>query len=193
MTMVVVKRCKDCVAEGVDPKGARKLAVDQHGRLRPGPRCVTHWRARKRELRTAAHNRRLEKNFELTPEQYWALYALQGGKCFGCGYATGKAKRLAVDHDHELALEHGHPPEKGCVRCVRALLCGQCNQIIGRLGVEALQRLILVLTDPPARRWLAIPPTMDGVTVDDAMEPEMAEALDGARPPWFDPGLENLG
>ena len=39
--------------------------------------------------------------------------------------------------------------------CVRALLCGPCNQIIGRLGVEALCRLIQVLTDPPARKWLA--------------------------------------
>ena len=63
-------------------------------------------------------------------------------------------KRLAVDHDHTLALEHGHDPKVGCIACVRALLCGPCNQTIGRLGVEALCRLIEVLVDPPARKWL---------------------------------------
>lgn len=163
MTTAIVKRCKDCVAEGIDPKGARKLAMKPDGQLQPGPRCITHHRARKRHLRDVAHGRRLESNFELTPEQYWALYALQGGKCFGCRRATGKTKRLAVDHDHELAAEHGHPPEKGCIRCVRALLCSPCNQIIGRLGVEALCRLIQVLTDPPARKWLAMPTEVEHI------------------------------
>lgn len=148
-------RCQDCVAEGVPTD--RKLATDRNGDLRPGPRCVTHWRSRKKTLSHTAHARRLAENYELTPEQYWALYAMQGGKCFGCQHATGKTKRLAVDHDHELALEHGHDPKKGCIHCVRCLLCGQCNQIIGRLGVEALCRLIQVLTDPPARKWLAMP------------------------------------
>lgn len=152
-TPVVV--CKDCKLEDITT--IRKLATKKDGSLQPGPRCVTHWRARRKVVSAAAHNRRLAENYQLTEEQYWALYAMQGGKCFGCQHATGKTKRLAVDHDHVLALEHGHDPKKGCIRCVRCLLCGQCNQIIGRLGVEALCRLIIVLTDPPARKWLAMP------------------------------------
>lgn len=147
------KRCKDCVAEGVTT--TRKLAVDRTGALRPGPRCVTHWRARRKFVSANAHASRLAANFELTPEQYWALYAMQGGKCFGCRRATGRTKRLAVDHDHE--CDRGHDPKKGCIYCVRCLLCGQCNQIIGRLDVAALLRLIEVLTDPPAKRWLVRP------------------------------------
>lgn len=145
--------CKDCRAEGIT--SIRKLATKADGSLQPGPRCVTHWRARRKIVRHAAHTKRIEKKFSLTGEQYWLLYACQGGKCFGCGYATGKTKRLAVDHDHDLAVEHGHPADQGCPKCVRALLCGPCNQTIGRLGVEALLRLIQVLTDPPARKWLA--------------------------------------
>lgn len=147
-------RCVDCVAEGITNK--RTMATKSDGSLQPGPRCVTHWRAQRKAQRHAAHAGRIAANYGLTPEQYWAIYALQNGKCFGCQRATGRTKRLAVDHDHELALEHGHDPKQGCVRCVRCLLCGQCNQIIGRLGVEALQRLIQVLTDPPARKWLNI-------------------------------------
>lgn len=168
-------RCVDCVAEGINT--ARKAAVDKNGDPRPGNRCVTHWRARRKTVSSAAHARRLEQNFEISAEIYQLLYVLQGGKCFGCQRATGKTKRLAVDHDHELALEHGHDPKKGCIRCIRCLLCGQCNQIIGRLGVEALCRLIQVLTDPPARKWLAIP--------DDTMPEGMAEALDVPDPENF--------
>lgn len=160
-------RCVDCVTEGVTT--ARKPALDKAGEPRPGSRCVTHWRGRKKAISAAAHGHRLEQNFEISAEIYWMLYALQGGKCFGCQHATGKTKRLAVDHDHELALEHGHDPKKGCIRCIRCLLCGQCNQIIGRLGVEALCRLIQVLTDPPARHWLVQPEIMTG---------EMTAALD---------------
>jgi len=149
-TAVVI--CKDCKAEGVTT--VRKPALDTHGNPRPGGRCVTHWRATKKARSVAAHGQRVEKNFGITAEQYWTLYAMQGGRCFGCRRATGATKRLAVDHDHELAKQHGHPIEQGCIRCCRALLCGPCNAIIGRLGVEALCRLIQVLTDPPARKWL---------------------------------------
>jgi hypothetical protein len=147
--------CKDCKAEGITT--VRKPALDRSGNPRPGQRCATHWRARRKLVSHNAHASRLAANFELTPEQYWALYALQNGRCFGCRKATGATKRLAVDHDHTLAEEHGHDPKKGCIRCVRALLCGPCNQIIGRLDIAALLRLIEVLTDPPARKWLAMP------------------------------------
>lgn len=180
----VADRCVDCVAEGLDPKGTRVLATKDDGSRQPGPRCVTHWRGRKKQVSAIAHGKRIEANFGLTSEQYWAIYEAQRGKCFGCQWATGKTKRLAVDHDHELALEHGHDPKMGCALCVRSLLCGPCNQILGRLGVEALCRLIQVLTDPPARKILAtltgepivIPPT--GVEVDDAMDPALDAPVD---------------
>lgn len=167
MTTAVVI-CKDCKAESLT--SVRKPALDAHGNPRPGNRCITHWRARKKTVSAAAHGRRLEQNFEISAEIYQVLYVLQGGKCFGCQRATGASKRLAVDHDHELALEHGHDPKKGCIRCIRCLLCGQCNQIIGRLDVAALCRLIEVLTDPPARKWLTMPDGLTNALMDLALD-----------------------
>jgi hypothetical protein len=100
-----------------------------------------------------AHARRVEKGYGITGEQYAAIYEAQGGKCYVCQRATGKVKALAVDHDHyrEGCL---HAPDVGCVMCVRALLCGPCNQTIGRLGTEALARAIMVITTRPAQAVL---------------------------------------
>jgi len=140
-----MKRCKDCVAEGVDA-------------IRPtpfsGPRCATHHRIVTAQRKLRAHERRTEITFGLSGTQYWALYEAQGGRCFICQWAKGTTKRLAVDHDHKKCGTH--PPEQGCIKCVRALLCGPCNQTIGRLGVEALRRAITVLTDPPAQQLLGV-------------------------------------
>lgn len=199
-------RCVDCLESGEDPKGARKLALKDDGTRQPGPRCVTHHRARRKDVSAQAHAKRIEATYELTHEQYWALYQAQDCRCFVCRKSTGKARRLAVDHDHLLALEHGHDPKQGCIRCIRALLCKRCNTLVGWLDVEALQRAIVLLTDPPARKILcpdepwspftedgrlstevaAIPPTLDGVVVDDVMDPELVEAIDDAGGDWID-------
>jgi len=79
----------------------------------------------------------VEKTYNLPADQYWALYAAQGGHCAICRVATGKTKRLAVDHHHDTEQ-------------VRGLLCGPYNLTIGRLGVEALVRAVNYLYDPPA-------------------------------------------
>lgn len=133
------RQCKDC-------------ETDRRPAPHPGPRCATHHRAWRRRSKDLAHARRLQSGFELTAERYAALKMWQGGKCWGCRRANGKTKHLAVDHDHNCPA--GHPPDRGCRECIRALLCGPCNQILGRLGVDALARLIEVLVDPPAQRFL---------------------------------------
>lgn len=180
-------RCVDCRAEGLDPKGHRVIATKDDGSAQPGPRCVSHWRDRKKHVSQAGHDRRIGENYELTPQQYNELYVAQDCRCFICRKSTGKARRLAVDHDHKLALEHGHDPAKGCVLCIRALLCKRCNTLVGWLDVEALQRAIVLLVDPPARKILttpvvgeptAIPPTMPGVEIDETMDPALIEAID---------------
>lgn len=139
--------CVDCLAEGRPPKKCMPVSPKV-----PGRRCLAHGRAFKRRQSEQAHEARLVSNFEITAEDYWLLYANQGGCCFVCRVATGKTKRLAVDHDHKCTA--GHDPKKGCHLCIRALLCGQCNQILGRYGLEKLRRFIEVLTDPPARKVL---------------------------------------
>lgn len=138
-----VVSCVDCIAEGVTTRrpitsGARK------------PRCATHTRAAKKRAKATAHARTVEATYGISGEQYWALYEAQGGKCAICQVATGKSKRLAVDHDHRCTADH--PPDRGCPQCIRGLLCSPCNVIIGRLGQDALVRALGYLLDPPALR-----------------------------------------
>lgn len=136
-----MKVCKDCGST------TRPLPF-------PGPRCTTCHRAFKKSRSAAAHDARMVRDFGFDPGGYQELYDLQGGRCWICQVATGKARRLAPDHDHGCTA--GHAPDKGCKLCVRGLLCGPDNfMVVGRLGPEALQRAYWYLIDPPAPRLLA--------------------------------------
>ena len=97
----------------------------------------------------AAHDRRVSVTYSLTPEMYQELLAAQQGRCFICRRKPGK-KRLSVDHDHSCC-----PGPVSCGRCVRGLLCKADNRdVLGHLrdDVEALERAIDYLSNPPARR-----------------------------------------
>lgn len=137
-------RCIDCNAMGrKTPRAA----------LKPGPRCEEHWRECKHKRSKIEHGKRIEQNFDITEEIYDQLYESQGGVCAGCRRAKGKSKRLCVDHEHNKpGCEH--PPEMGCRKCIRALLCAYCNEVVGRLDADGLRRLARVLDDPPAQKVL---------------------------------------
>lgn len=136
--MPTAKRCRDC------PPGTRRKASY------PGPRCYTHHKEVTQDRRQAARGRYIEDTYNITEEQYQALYAAQGGKCAICQRAKGTGRRrLAVDHDH--ACCNG---PKSCGKCVRGLLCKPCNRnVLGHLrdDIRALQRAIEYLAVPPAR------------------------------------------
>ena len=114
--MAKPRTCKDC---------------DKAGRPapHPGPRCATHHRAFRKEQKARSHERMVGKTYGLAPGEYERMYKEQGGTCAICQRATGKTKRLAVDHDHDTGL-------------VRGLLCGPCNQMVGyfRNSPEAFRR-----------------------------------------------------
>lgn len=105
----------------------------------PGPRCATCHRDRKAALREASWARGIKERYGITPEQYWALYEAQGGTCYICERATGKVRKLAVDHDHKTGY-------------VRGLLCKPCNSVLAHLrdDVLAAYRLNMYLRYPPA-------------------------------------------
>lgn len=109
--------CKDC---------GRRKGPNQANDLR----CWTCARAKRKERRDKVHASRTEATYGITGELYWALYEFQGGRCAICQRATGRTKRLAVDHDHK--CPEGHDPKTGCLKCVRGLLCGVCNEVSGR-------------------------------------------------------------
>lgn len=120
------KSCKDC--------GSTSRALKA-----PGPRCATCLRALKKAQKRAAHGRWILKTYGLTLEQYEALYEAQGGVCYICQRATGKVRRLAVDHDHLTGW-------------VRGLLCKPCNSLLAHLrdDADAAYRVGDYLVNPPA-------------------------------------------
>jgi hypothetical protein len=133
--------CIDCVAEGVSSTRPAPYR---------GPRCATHDRIERRRLKDAAHERHVVNTYGLGPGEYKALYDGQGGRCAICARATGRTKRLANDHDHACCAG-----PQSCGLCVRGLLCGPCNDLVGRYSIEQLQRAIGYLADPPAPYILA--------------------------------------
>lgn len=141
----VDRPCKDCTAQGI---------TTTRPAPHPGPRCATHHRTAKQARAARAHGRRIQHGYGITATEYWAIHASQGGVCYVCRRATGRTKRLAVDHDHHKP-GCAHPPDVGCPNCIRCLACGPCNRdLLGRYDVAALRRAIEVLTDPPAQKTL---------------------------------------
>jgi len=55
---------------------------------------------------------------------YERLWAAQGGVCALCLRATGRTRRLSVDHDHLTGQ-------------VRGLLCRPCNNVLGHARDDA--------------------------------------------------------
>ncbi|MFI2216555.1 endonuclease VII domain-containing protein [Rhodococcus sp. NPDC019627] len=146
MTRRQGRPCVDCLAEiPVELEGTetgRKIAGRRPAPF-PGPRCASHNRDAVKAAKDRAHDRRVCRLFGLQPGEYAEILEAQGGRCFICQTATGKAKRLAVDHDHACC-----PELPACGKCVRGLVCGWCNQhIVGRLrdDVDAARRLVFLL------------------------------------------------
>ncbi len=107
----------------------------------PGPRCATCWRLETKRRKEVAHGQRIEREYEISEEEYKILYEAQGGRCAICRRATGATKRLSVDHNHKTGE-------------VRGLLCGPCNHMIGFIGrddPEVFDRAAAYLREPPAR------------------------------------------
>ena len=124
--------CKDCKST------TRALT-------KPGPRCATCWRDETKRRKEVAHGLYVEKTYGISAAEYDALYKAQGGRCAICRTATGKARRLAVDHDHKTGE-------------VRGLLCKPCNRyglgMFARDDAEIFDRAADYLRNPPARRVL---------------------------------------
>jgi hypothetical protein len=68
------------------------------------------------------------RKFNITREFYLEMLAAQGGVCAICG-GTSPGQRLSVDHDHACCDR----PGSSCGKCVRGLLCSDCNRAIGMM------------------------------------------------------------
>ena len=92
----------------------------------------------------AAHASHIKRTYGLDQETYDALLAFQSGRCYVCGQVP-RAKRLAVDHDHETGA-------------VRGLLCANdefgCNVSLRRIlgDPAAALRAADYASKPPLER-----------------------------------------
>lgn len=129
--------CIDC------PEGSKRPTT------RPGPRCATHQRERKKASKITAHEAYLLRTYKMPHGTYDKLLAFQDGYCYICRRANGRTKKLAVDHDHSCC-----PSTPTCGECTRGLLCGPCNKLLGHVrdSWAALQRGASYLLAPPFKR-----------------------------------------
>lgn len=83
--------------------------------------------------------------YQITELEYRALYKAQGGRCYVCRVATGKARRLAVDHNHLTGEVRG-------LVCSGSLSANTCNRVIALYDRAQLLRAAAMLADPPPAR-----------------------------------------
>ena len=129
------KKCHRC-ERVLSPKRARRKY------------CYPCERNVKKEQSKAAHDAYVQRVYGLLPGEYDKIYEAQGGKCFICQRATGRTRKLAVDHDHAIG--------DGKREAVRGLLCKPCNRMLGhgRDDPKMFSRAAAYLKNPPAREVL---------------------------------------
>lgn len=98
--------------------------------------------------------RRVAAIYSLPPEVYKALLDAcpKNDKGAPLCMTCHKYKARAVDHDHKCCKG-----KTSCGKCVRGLLCGNCNTILGRQrdDAEVFLRQAEYLKNPPAQAIIA--------------------------------------
>jgi hypothetical protein len=110
--------------ENPEPEIARVKAWQQAN----AERVNAAQRARRKRPEVKAANRagHLKRKFGLTPAEYEAKLAAQGGACALCGRHPGPGRQLDIDHDHTSGA-------------VRGLICNTCNQGLGQFRDDPIR------------------------------------------------------
>lgn len=150
------KPCMDCGVERrhVQPSGralARCLPCNNsrcNERRRSDPdrhnRRLRDWRSRNEAQVTS---RKRAWRYGLEEGEEGEMLAAQGGVCAGCGKTPEEnGRRLAIDHDHRCC-----PGDRSCGECVRGLLCGSCNRVLGY--AQDNPAVLIALASLINRRW----------------------------------------
>lgn len=94
--------------------------------------------------RRCERDKALSHNYGISLSQYELMLEAQGNGCAVCGGLTKDGRPLAVDHDHGCC-----PGQRTCGRCIRGLLCGECNLGFGYFNddVRRMEVAIAYLRD----------------------------------------------
>lgn len=134
--------CSACVVE-------RRRQSWRNWRSQPGSgeKIAQYQRQKRAEDADYSYKFLIKSRYGITVEDYYRLLAAQNGGCAICGSPepkTGNQKHLQIDHDHKCC-----PGNRSCGKCVRGLLCGVCNKMLGAIGDDMLklERAINYLKD----------------------------------------------
>lgn len=86
---------------------------------------VAAWRAKNRERQRNNDRMRL---YHLSPERFKQHLVNQHLACALCKRPFSDERTPYVDHDHSCC-----PGQSSCGRCIRGILCNDCNVLLGRI------------------------------------------------------------
>lgn len=92
------------------------------------------------KCKTENQHKRTVKKHGISYDQYLDMLSSQNNKCKICENEEKSSKsRLSIDHDHSCC-----PGENSCGKCVRGLLCSNCNMSLGNAkdSIEILEKMI---------------------------------------------------
>lgn len=109
------------------------------------PRCRACAKAIYNHMHAEVRSANRKGKYGLSAQAFQDLLDKQGGCCAICRADNPGSKFWAVDHDHACC-----PGKGSCGKCVRGILCGQCNVGLGsfRDDVNRLRRAVEYLLPP---------------------------------------------
>jgi hypothetical protein len=114
----------------MDTKDCKKCGFEQE--LTEFPTAPGNHDGRGNTCKLCIKSKRLMDLYGITIEDWNEMYDAQGGKCAICGAFGTRDKGLYVDHSHK-------------TNKVRALLCQNCNALIGH-AFELPERLLAAIS-----------------------------------------------
>lgn len=136
--------CKHCCALSQRERyknGKYDVAVSEKickgcGKNKPASDFGTHKVSRdglNGKCKECKNDARMRNFYSISYGEYRDLIDAQQGGCEICRRpATEFSKAMAIDHDHRCC-----PGKKSCGKCIRGILCTNCNAAIGLIGDSA--------------------------------------------------------
>ena len=125
-----LKFCNDCnVVKSLDDFYRNKQANNYHSICKSCFGAKTKkWADANPESRKKTYRKHhLKKRYGMSEGQHEAMLAEQGNACKACGSTDPKGRGVwHVDHDHSCC-----PGRDTCGKCVRGILCNDCNTALG--------------------------------------------------------------
>lgn len=128
------RRALDGLAGGCKPCSAALRSANNR-KLREDPEYCEQRRKIRKEwwasVKADGRSRDLSKQYHLkryglTPDRFAAMLAAQRHRCIICKHRFADTRDTHIDHDHACC-----PGDRSCGKCVRGLLCSNCNHGLG--------------------------------------------------------------